>query len=55
MGGSAGQQPNTLQSIDGKSLPIEQLQQTEAGTAVVNALTRDYSSLMKTINAKKGK
>ena len=54
-GGSVGQQPNTLQSIDGKSLPIEQLQQTAAGTAVVNALTRDYSSLMKTINVKKGK
>jgi len=31
------------------------LTQTSAGQAVVDALTRDYSGLMKHINAKKGK
>jgi hypothetical protein len=53
--GHMNQNPNTLQTSDGKSVSVDRLQQTEAGQAVVNALTRDYSGLMKHINAKKGK
>jgi hypothetical protein len=34
---------------------VQQLAQTEAGAAVVNALTKDYSALMKAIDKKKGK
>jgi hypothetical protein len=49
------QNPQVLQNVDGNSVSVEKLQQTEAGQAVVKALTRDYSSLMKTISAKKGK
>jgi hypothetical protein len=49
------QTPDVLQTAEGRAVPVEQLQQTEAGQAVVNALTRDYSGLMKAINAKKGK
>ena len=39
---------------EGRPVNVKQLAQTEAGAAVVNALTRDYSSLMKAINKKKG-
>lgn len=53
--GVMNQTPDVLQTAEGRAIPIEQLQQTEAGQAVVNALTRDYSGLMKAINAKKGK
>jgi hypothetical protein len=54
-GHMTNQNPQVLQNVDGKAVSVEKLQQTEAGQAVVNALTRDYSSLMKTISAKKGK
>lgn len=47
--------PSVLQTAEGRSVSVEQLQQTEAGQAVVDALTRDYSGLMKAINAKKGR
>ena len=54
-GAMNNQQPNVLQTAEGRAIPIEQLQQTEAGQAVVSAITRDYSGLMKAIAAKKGK
>ena len=54
-GGFNQQTPSVLQTADGGQVSTQQLQQTEAGQAVVNALTRDYSGLMKHINAKKGK
>ena len=38
-----GQQPQVLQTAEGGQVSTQQLQQTEAGQAVVNALTRDYS------------
>lgn len=50
-----GQQPQVLQTAEGGQVSTQQLQQTEAGQAVVNALTRDYSGLMKHMNDKKGK
>jgi hypothetical protein len=53
--GSMTQHPSVLQSAEGNTVSVERLQQTEAGQAVVNALTRDYSTLMKHIDAKKGK
>jgi len=53
-GGMMNQQPQVLQTAEGRAVSTEQLQQTEAGQAVVNALTKDYSGLMKHINAKKG-
>ena len=53
--GGFNQQPSVLQTAEGNAVSVERLQQTEAGQAVVNALTRDYSGLMKHINAKKGK
>jgi hypothetical protein len=52
--GGMGQQPQVLQNADGRTIPTNQLQQTDAGKAVVDALTRDYSGLMKHINNKKG-
>ena len=54
-GGMNTQTPSVLQTAEGNAVSVERLQQTEAGQAVVNALTRDYSGLMKHINAKKGK
>ena len=53
--GGMSQQPQVLQNADGRSVSTDQLQQTDAGKAVVDALTRDYSGLMKHINNKKGK
>lgn len=53
-GGVNPQTPSVLQTTEGGQVSTQQLQQTEAGQAVVNALTRDYSGLMKHINAKKG-
>ena len=50
-----GQQPQILQTAEGGQVSTQQLQQTDAGKAVVDALTRDYSGLMKHMNDKKGK
>ena len=50
-----GQQPQVLQTAEGGQVSTQQLQQTDAGKAVVDALTRDYSGLMKHMNDKKGK
>jgi hypothetical protein len=54
-GGGINTQQSTFQTAEGRAVSTEQLQQTEAGQAVVNALTRDYSKLMKHMNDKKGK
>jgi 2,3-bisphosphoglycerate-independent phosphoglycerate mutase len=53
-GGGVGQEPQVLQNVDGRTVSTDQLQQTDAGKAVVDALTRDYSGLMKHMNKKKG-
>ena len=53
--GGFNQQPSVLQTAEGNSVSVERLQQTEAGQAVVNAVTRDYSALMKAIDKKKGR
>ena len=54
-GGGINTQQSTFQTADGSQVSAQQLQQTEAGQAVLNAVTRDYSALMKHMNAKKGK
>ena len=54
-GGVNPQTPSVLQTTEGGQVSTQQLQQTDAGKAVVDALTRDYSGLMKHINDKKGK
>ena len=53
-GGFNQQTPSVLQTAEGGQVSTQQLQQTDAGKAVVDALTRDYSGLMKHINNKKG-
>lgn len=40
---------------EGRRVDVSKLAETEAGAAVVKALTRDYSSLIKAIDKKKGK
>jgi hypothetical protein len=50
-----GTVPAVVTDIDGRRISTEALAQTEAGAAVLNALTRDYSSLMKAIDKKQGK
>ena len=54
-GGFNQQTPSVLQTAEGGQVSTQQLQQTEAGKAVVNAVTRDYSQLMKAIDKKKGR
>ena len=54
-GGFNQQTPSVLQTAEGGQVSTQQLQQTEAGQAVLNALTKDYSGLMKHMNDKKGK
>ena len=46
--------PALVTDVDGRRIDINQLASTAEGEAVVNALTRDYSQLMKAINKKKG-
>ena len=46
--------PAVVTDVDGRRIDINQLASTAEGEAVVNALTRDYSQLMKAINKKKG-
>ena len=53
-GGMTNQQPSVLQTAEGNAISVDKLTQSSAGQAVVDALTRDYSGLMKHINAKKG-
>lgn len=47
--------PQMITDINGNRVDVNALSQTEAGAAVVDALTKDYSALMKAIDAKKGK
>jgi hypothetical protein len=47
--------PATVTDIDGRRINTEALAQTESGQAVLNALTKDYSSLMKAIDKKQGR
>ena len=54
-GSMMNNQPSVLQTHEGGQVSTQELQKTEAGQAVVNALTRDYSGLMKAINTKKGR
>ena len=54
-GGGINTQQSTFQTAEGGQVSAQQLQQTDAGKAVVDALTRDYSGLMKHINNKKGR
>lgn len=54
-GGFNQQTPSVLQTAEGGQVSTQQLQQTDAGQAVLNALTKDYSGLMKHMNDKKGK
>lgn len=44
---------SVVEDSDGRAIPIEALAQTEAGAAVVDALTKDYSALMQAMNNKK--
>jgi len=46
--------PKVVTDHDGRRIDMQQLAQTEAGAAVVDALTKDYSALMKAIDKKKG-
>jgi len=46
--------PVAVTDVEGRRIDINQLASTAEGEAVVNALTRDYSQLMKAINKKKG-
>lgn len=47
--------PTVLTDVNGNRVSANQLAQTEAGAAVINAVTKDYSALMKAIDKKKGK
>lgn len=46
---------SVLTDVNGSKINVAELSQTDAGAAVVNALTKDYSALMKAIDKKKGK
>jgi len=46
---------SVLTDVNGSKINVSELAQTEAGAAVVNALTKDYSALMKAIDKKKVK
>ena len=47
--------PAIVSDVHGQKIDVNQLAATEAGAAVVNALTKDYSALMKAIDKKKSK
>lgn len=49
------QAPAVLTDVNGARVSVQQLAQTEAGAAVVTALTKNYGDLMKAIDKKKGK
>lgn len=46
-------EPVAVQDVSGNAISTDVLKSKEGGEAVVNALTRDYSSLMKAMNKKK--
>jgi hypothetical protein len=49
----ASKAPMVMTDVNGSTVDMKQLAKTEAGAAVVDALTKDYSALMKRINDKK--
>lgn len=53
MKGMGAMEESVVQDSEGRAIPIETLAQTEAGAAVVDALTKDYSALMQAMNNKK--
>jgi hypothetical protein len=46
--------PSVFTDVNGSKISAQQLAQTESGQAVVSALTKNYSALMKAIDKKKG-
>lgn len=44
---------SVVQDSEGRAVSMDTLAQTEAGAAVVDALTKDYSALMQAMNNKK--
>lgn len=54
MNAVATRAPQVVTDHDGRRIDMKELAQTEAGAAVVDALTKDYSALMKAIDKKKG-
>jgi hypothetical protein len=44
---------SVVQDSEGRAVSMDTLAQTEAGAAVVDALTKDYSALMQVMNNKK--
>jgi hypothetical protein len=51
----SSQAPQILTDFEGRQVDVNTFSQTDAGAAVVDAITKDYSALMKAIDAKKGK
>lgn len=47
--------PTVLTDINGSKIDANKLAQTESGAAVLTAVTKNYSELMKAIDKKKGK
>lgn len=53
MKGMGMMEESVVQDSEGRVIPIETLAKTDAGAAVVDALTKDYSALMQAMNNKK--
>ena len=53
MTGMGMMEESVVQDSEGRVIPIETLAKTDAGAAVVDALTKDYSALMQVMNNKK--
>jgi hypothetical protein len=51
--GMQSAEPVAVQDVSGNAISTDSLKSKEGGEAVVNALTRDYSSLMKAMDKKK--
>lgn len=53
MKGMGMMEESVVQDSEGRAIPMETLAKTDAGAAVVDALTKDYSALMQAMNNKK--
>ena len=53
MKGMGMMEESVVQDSEGRAIPMETLAKTDAGAAVVDALTKDYSALMQVMNNKK--
>lgn len=53
MKGMRMMEESVVQDSEGRAIPMETLAKTDAGAAVVDALTKDYSALMQAMNNKK--